>query len=358
MSIYFFKIIYILRLYHVTSGALAMEYRHKVMRGTVGVIINKAIRDIRSDPKRSIRNLADLGDNFSTSETQKRFFSIARGVLKNPDNPYNKLIVDMIENVTPESVRTMSLNFGYTALIYGANTIRQREAALGRYIPWLLVFDFSTAQGAALGIERASALIAQAVSLGIYTFVFQINFYGEALESLLKLCASYPECAFFAAVSAGVLLGPMQKQVMKTPNLVILVDAADSAAEETRDRAFHVLRCARCFYGFYAYYTEESVQWLMSDEFTQKMIQNGCLIGGYVNADPSAENLENQVYRFVCAKRGRKGAPLFALDFYRDISYIGNAISSGEFLRVGNDGRLLDSPISVNGEILPELIKI
>lgn len=53
-----------------------MEYQHRVMRGTVGVIINKAIRDIRTDPKRSIRNLADLGDNFSTSAAQKRFFPL------------------------------------------------------------------------------------------------------------------------------------------------------------------------------------------------------------------------------------------------------------------------------------------
>lgn len=334
-----------------------MEYRHKIMRGTVGVIINKAIRDIRNDPKRSIRNLVDLGDNFSTSATQKRFFSLAREVLKNPDNPYNELLVNMIENVNPETVRTMSLNFGYTGLMYGSDILRQREAVFGKYIPWLLVFDFETGGRDTPDFERIAALIVDAVSLGIYSFVFKIGDSRENLAQVLEYCGRFAECAFFVTVSAGLLIGSVSDRAVRTPNLVLSVDVTDPALQKETDCAFQALHAAKCFYGFHTYYSEENAERLMSDEFMQQMIRNGCLIGCYVNRDRSKKSLEDSVYRFVCTRRGKKGAPLFAMDFYRDISYVGNAISGGEFLRVDSSGKVDGVLPGLNSPALRNLIQ-
>ena len=334
-----------------------MEYRHKIMRGTVGVIINKAIRDIRSDPKRSIRNLADLGDNFSTSAAQKRFFSLAREILKNPDNPYNELIVNMIENVNTEAVYTMSLNFGYTSLNYGADILREQEATLDRYIPWLLIFDFSAENGKIPDFEQISSLISNAISLGIYTLIFEIHHSLEGLTQVLELCKKYKECSFFAAVSPEILLGPKEEKIVRTPNLVVSVDVTDPAAEKTADTALHLLQGAKCFYGFHAYYNEENVKWLMSDQFKQQMIQNGCLIGSYVNTDRNEEELEDRMYRFVCTSRGKKGQPLFAMDFYRDISYIGNTISCGDYLHLDGNGNIIGLATGLDQVVLGNLMK-
>lgn len=331
-----------------------MEYRHKLMRGTVGVIINKAIRDIRSDPKRSIRNLADLGDNFSTTLTQKRFFALAREVLKNPDNPYNELLANVVENVTAETIRTMSLNFGYTSLNYGADILREREAAFGKYIPWLLIFDFSAGAGTAPGFERTASLIADAVSLGIYSFVFQLGAAPENLAQVLEYCAEFTECSFFAAVPAGLLTGPIAERAARTPNLVLSVDVTEPTAQKEAAGTFRALHAAECFYGFHVYFGEENAERLMADEFMRQRIQDGCLIGTFVNADRNKETLEDRVYRFVCSRRGKKGSPLFAMDFYRDISYVGNAISCGDFLRIGGN----DSASASDGTTLRGLMQI
>lgn len=311
-----------------------MEYRHKVMRGTVSIIINKAMRDIRSDPRRSIRNLVDLGENFSSSAVQKHFFSLARQVLKNPDNPYNDLVVDLVENVRPEVLRTMSLNFGYTALNYGAETIRRHQRELGFIIPWILVFRLGGETEQRLSAERISELAAEAVSLGIYTFAFEICDRRD-LETVNSLCSRFGEAAFFVAAPAETLSG-VRASASAVPNLVLLGDM--TREEPKAQEVFRYLKEKGCFYGFYARYNEENAQRLMSETFLQNMCEYGCRIGAYVGGAGGTSSLEAQMYRFVCEKRGKKGEPIFSLDFYRDTGYIGNEMACGGALVAEADG--------------------
>ena len=328
-----------------------MEYRHKLMRGTVGAIVNKAIRDIRNDPKRSIRNLADLGELFSTSSTQRKFFSLARGILRNPCNPYNELLVRMTQNVNSDSLRTLCLNFGYTALNYGAETLRKHEAERNCHIPWILIFDFRGVQDGCLSEAQISASVSDAVSLGIYSFILMVDEPGD-VDAVLDLCASQAECIFFIAVPPKIITPSNISKIVQAPNLIVSVDVTRCCGEEAAGHIFDELKAAGRFFGYHAFYNEENMQRLTSEDFTRQMIQSGCLIGTYVNADRNSEELGNRVYSFACAERGRNGEPLFALDFYRDISYVGNSISCGNYLLIRGDGSVPGHPGSLkNGKI-------
>ncbi|MDF2632274.1 MAG: hypothetical protein K0Q85_870 [Caproiciproducens sp.] len=333
-----------------------MEYRHKIMRSTVGVVINRAIRDIQDDPKRSIRNLADMGENFSKSAAQKKFFEMTGDILKKPDNHYNELLVNMIQNVNADTIRTVSLNFGYTSLNYGACILRENSKD-GKKIPWVLHFDCSAGQNV-FGLPRMDAIISDAVSLGIYTYIFQIDGAAERLPELMQLCKNHGECSFFAAVSPKIF--QRTQQFTETPNLIFSVNVTGGEGEDGTDRALQVLHESKCFYGFHAYYTKENAAWLMSSQFTQRMISGGCLFGAYVNADRKEKELEDQMYRYVCTKRGKKGEAPFVFDFGRDIRYIGDVISCGAYLSVGVNGEVkLDGGRSadLNNITLSELLK-
>lgn len=311
-----------------------MEFRHRMMRGTVGAAVCKAIRDIQNDPRRSIRNLTDLGGNFSTSAARGKFFAMAQEILRDPDNPYNKLLVNLVKNGNEAAIKAVSMNFGYTTLGYGADVIRRREAETGATIPWLLIFDLTSGEQT-LSFERISALLDDAASLGIYTCIFQIGDREELLAPLLKVCRQYGENTFFAAVSPQLLLTPAARGIAEAHNLVTCV-----RAEEDAGRAMRELKAEKCIYGFYVRYTAENAPYVTSEEFLQKMISCGCLFGGYVSADRSQKELEEQIYRFACEKRGKKGEPLFTLDLYGDIRYIGGQLSCGGSLLIGADGRV------------------
>ena len=333
-----------------------MEYRHKMMRSTVGAVVNRAIRDIQLDPKRSIRNLADMGENFSKSPAQKKFFEMTGDILKKPDNHYNELLVNMIQNVSADTIRTTSLNFGYTSLNYGAGILRENSKG-GKKIPWVLHFDCSAVQNA-FGLSRMDAIISDAVSLGIYTYIFQIDEAAERLPELMQICKNHGECSFFAAVFPEIF--QRIQQFTEIPNLIYSVNVTGGEGEDDTDRALKVLHENKCFYGFHAYYTKENVEWLMSSRFTQRMTSGGCLFGAYVNTDINEKELEDQMYRYVCTKRGKKGEAPFVFDFGRDIRYIGDVISCGAFLSVSINGEVkLDGGRSadLNNTTLSELLK-
>ncbi|XOQ48354.1 MAG: Xylose isomerase-like TIM barrel [Eubacteriales bacterium] len=314
-----------------------MEYRHKLIRTAVGILIDKAIRDIQSDPGRSIRNLADMGDNFSKSPAQKRFFKIVHEILKDPGNPYYELLLNMTRNVWPDTVKTVSLNFGYTGLNYGAEILRGKEAAAGKSIPWLLRFDCSKDGENALNFREIDKILTDSVSLGIYTCVIKLGECGEKIGRILELCKNHRECCIFVAMNPTTSLKGFREPIMKTPNLIFSVDMTEGG--EVQPQILRDLHEWKCFYGFHAYYNTDNVNDLTSDRFTRSMIGMGCIFGCYVNRDFENQELEEQVYRYVCSRRGKKGEPLFVFDFNRDEKYISDTILCGTDLCVGPDGK-------------------
>ena len=52
-------------------------------RTIIKTMLNKALRDIESDPDRSIRNLIDLGINFAKGRFQQEFLHVLQEMMKN-----------------------------------------------------------------------------------------------------------------------------------------------------------------------------------------------------------------------------------------------------------------------------------
>lgn len=315
-----------------------MEYRHKIMRSTIGALINRAMRDITCDPHRSIRNLADLGEEFSKTQVQKDFFEMISEILQEPENPYNSLLVKMIQDVSAETVKTTSLNFGYTSLNYGAEILRQ-ESRKGVKIPWLVVFDCGTCSEAPFDLLKIDTIISDTKLLGIYTYVIQTDHTPQKLAELSALCKRHAECTFFAALSPEA--AAHAELFSAAANLIPVVDVTGCEEGDACDPVLRILHEQKCLYGFYACYNKQNADWLMSDRFAQQMLDAGCLFGGYLNADKTEAALEDELYRYVCTRRGKNGQPPFVFDFYRDAAYIGNMISCGDYLLTDADGRNL-----------------
>ena len=122
---------------------MTVDLQHRLVRQAINIAVSKAMDDMRSDAKRSIRNLVDLGLLFSKSENQKQFFGIAQEVISNPKNAYHSLTARAIADVNNDTIKKVGLNLGYSSLIYGANKLRKRQEFFDDLLPWLLIFDIS-----------------------------------------------------------------------------------------------------------------------------------------------------------------------------------------------------------------------
>lgn len=85
-----------------------VDLQHRLTRQTIHIAVGKALEDMKSNTRRSIRNLIDLGLLFSHSETQKWFFHTAKKVISNPRNPYNALAARMIADLQYDGIRKRS----------------------------------------------------------------------------------------------------------------------------------------------------------------------------------------------------------------------------------------------------------
>ena len=144
--------------------------KNDVTRIMVEAAVAKALRDMRTDPKRSVRNLVDLGCSFSGGRFQKAFFKLASNLLKNENSAYYTLAEKLASDVHPELLQKFGVNLGYNSFTCGAQSIREREAVCGYNIPWSLTFHLDSSENPSF--EKAGALIAEGKTLGIFTYAF------------------------------------------------------------------------------------------------------------------------------------------------------------------------------------------
>ena len=112
-----------------------------ITRIFVETTIRKAIRDIKDSPKRSFRNLIDLGLNFAKGRFEKPFLVSVQNLLQNEQSPYYDLVLDTVHNVDTDRLITFGMNVGYNGCTKGAKIIREIESKENYNIPWSLSLE-------------------------------------------------------------------------------------------------------------------------------------------------------------------------------------------------------------------------
>lgn len=107
-------------------------------RAMMESVVDRSLRDIRRDPRRGIRRLADLGDVAASGPYQKKFLAMARRMLEQEDSPYYTMVCNAVRSADSERLKTFGINFGWNCLTVGTNKIRAREQTQTWSIPWSL----------------------------------------------------------------------------------------------------------------------------------------------------------------------------------------------------------------------------
>lgn len=72
-------------------------------------------KNIKEDPYRSIRRLADLGRQFAKGRFQEELFSLFQRLLLNEDGPYYEMLKQLVSSVDTDSLKTLGINIGYNS---------------------------------------------------------------------------------------------------------------------------------------------------------------------------------------------------------------------------------------------------
>lgn len=289
--------------------------------------VRRTLKSMKESPERTIRNLVDLGLNFSNGRFQTRFLETAQEMLHNQKSAYYTLVKETASSVDPDILATFGVNIGYNSCTNGAEHIRKIEAERGYNIPWSLTLSANKAK---LDAEPDfyPDVIQQGVSLGICTYLLFSQ--GEP-EQLIPLMNAQPDCAFVVFLSGRQISDAVVTRMKAVKNAMISV-----YVDENMPLACQKLREARLLYAVYQPYTERDREQILSGRWLSSVLSVRPVFA-FLQADSAAgPETQKQIYDYVISVRDGQQFPVALMDVKQDILMIDRVISEGECL-VGFD---------------------
>ena len=100
---------------------------------------------VRKDRQKAFAEMVDVAKQFYGDSFSEETYEHARAVLTDADSKWSKLINCVLDQTAPNVARTTALNLGYEAFFRGTKTIRENRTKYHCNIPWLILFDPTSA---------------------------------------------------------------------------------------------------------------------------------------------------------------------------------------------------------------------
>lgn len=200
---------------------------NSISRILVGTAVKEAIKSIKDDSDRGIRNLIDMALQLSEGRFQQNFFSAAQTMLQNEHSAYYGLVRDTISNADADRLYTFGMNLGYNGCTVGAQRIRENERNMGCNIPWAFTIQIDGSHFEE-NLQRYHAVIWEGESLGDYVWML---FAMEHPQKVLSLVAEHEDSAFCIFCKAEDLTEEFLEEAKGLLNTMIVVRYEENAAD-------------------------------------------------------------------------------------------------------------------------------
>lgn len=289
-----------------------------ITRILVETTLRKTLKDIKDSPKRSIRNLVDLGLNFAKGRFQKPFLETVQKMLENEHSPYYDLISDIVYNVNHERLITFGMNVGYNGCTKGAKKIREIENTEKYNIPWSVSLEIDG--NSYLDNEnKYFSIIEQGKNLGIYTWLI---FSDSNVKSILSLAKKHTDCAFAFFCDEKDIEDNILDEAEKLYNIMFVI-----RYNEDMMNTVSLLREKQMLYSIYIPYTENNVNSITSGDYFEGIEDLHPVFTALLPVRNCKKSVREQAYNYVTESRKNQELQTIMWDIYSDSNFIDGIIS-------------------------------
>lgn len=337
----------------------------------IEVVIKQILERIKEDPDENLPKLIEVIKTFDKNNMWESKYDFLEKIAKDKDNNWNKYIRNILEDVDDDIIEKFLCNFIINSAINGIAKNHEIKEKHGCAAPWAIVMDPTTAcnmkctgcwaadygKSLNLGFDLMDRIVTEGKEIGCYWYLFTG---GEPLvkkDEVLKLCKKHDDCIFIAFTNATLIDEDVVKQVEEVGNLSFSISV--EGTEETTDarrgkgayqkvmRAMDLLKKHEILFGFSTCATSVNAEYVMSEEYLDKMIEKGCKYGWYFNYMPigctaqtdlltTPEQREKMYYKLA---EYRKTKPIFTIDFWNDGRFVGGCIAGGKhYMHINANG--------------------
>lgn len=284
----------------------------------VELVIKNALKNIKDNPERGIRNLADMALQFSEGRFQKNFLTDIQTMLQNENSAYYELARRIISYTDTDRLYTFGMNAGYNGCNAGAQCIRENEIKLNCMIPWTVIFRTDSRHYQA-NRQRYQAIVEEGEGLGIYVWMF---FAMEQPQMLLSLAREYPDSAFCIFCRSDDLKDEFLNEAADLYNIMPIVRYDKSTADICT-----VLQKRGFLYSVWYPYGQTDKEQILNGELLGQMQQPDPAFAVLVPKPGCPEEAHELVYQTVKEIRGRQICPAMPYELPGDNDLINSIIS-------------------------------
>lgn len=314
----------------------------KMPRLLVETVVRNALKSIRNDPERGVRNLIDMALQFSEGRFQKDFFTIAQSMLKNENSAYYGLVRNTVLQTDIERLYTFGMNLGYNGCTEGARQIRRYEESLNCNIPWSL--SLQTEPGTLEEhCEQYDNLIHDGEQLGIFTWML---FPTCCAQSVLPLVKAHPNSAFCLFCEGGDLTDAFLDEVEDLYHTMLVVRYDKEVASRIT-----ALQKRELLYSVWYSYGQKDMEAILNEYLFLNAQELTPMFTVLLPDETCPKEQRQLVYQTVTRVRREQTYQTILLELQRDNQTIDSIISGdGCSIYFNKDGYLCDWEASTDHE--------
>ena len=279
-----------------------------VTRSVIRLELVRAFRGMESNPKRTLRKLADLGKVCARGSVQKEIFGIFQQCLRYKEN-----------------LTTFGMNLGYNSWTDGAKKIRAKRDNEGILTSWIQILDLSKSEWTA---ENLNAFIDFWKTYGVCTYAFLPSASFSENTFLPEVFQKQDDCAFLWFLSDLDSFCINMDDYKDVQNVMPIFKMEALMESEIHQ----ILSAHKKLYGVYQLYNEQNIRECISRKSLGLLSSLGTPFLFFLSEDRKSDT-SSVASRFAVDTRMKQAYPFLAVDFYSDITRI-NEIISGDPLPI------------------------
>ena len=344
---------------------------HKMERAAAGKLIDVALSHANKDRQKAMVQMVDFAKQFYVDSFSEETYDHARLVLGNPDSKWSKLINCVLDQTNPNVARTTALNLGYEAFFRGTKTIRENRVKYQCNIPWLILFDPTSACNMHcvgcwageyghknnLSFADMDKIITQGKELGTYMYLYTGGEPTMRRKDLMRICRENPDCAFLSFTNGTLIDDSFADEIREVGNFYPAFSIEGYEEEnDFRRGAGTFQKCTAAMkrlkdrgvpFGASLCYTSKNTDVLASDEYMDWLIDQGVKFAWFFTYMPTGNGAvtdlmvspEQRALMYKKMHEWRHTKPIFALDFWNDGEYVQGCIAGGRhYFHINSNG--------------------
>ena len=340
------------------------------LKGMISVaLLNQVVKLVEEGDDKKLALLFDTISRLAPAKYQRETFRELADMAR-VNHPFVGVFRRVFQELHPNCRKKLIVNLIVNFMVLSRGIRDRKSKELGVHIPNFMVisptmrcnlrckgcYAGSYDTSSDLTAEEIDDIITQAKELGMYFFTISG---GEPFtrKDLFEIWAKHDDCYFQVYTNGTLITDEVADKLVELGNVAPMI-SIEGTPEETDYRrgpgmynkiieTYRRLRRKGVLYGFSATYTRSSAPYISSDEFIERMLEEGCKVGWFFQYIPTGLNPdlsymatpEQRAYLKKKVDEWRSKYPIFLGDFWNDGPYVDGCIAAGfRYLHIISNG--------------------